>query len=45
MQKSWAPVPAMTERSIGFAGGRNTSPWTSFHPESSCTSSWASIWL
>ena len=37
---SCRPVPESTERSIMAVGGRNTSPWTSFQPKFSCTSSW-----
>ena len=39
------PVPTKTESSIGSAGGRKTSPWTSFQPVSSSISSDASIAL
>lgn len=46
MTKSCAPEPRKIERSMGLPGGRNTSPWMSFHPESSCTSSSVrSSWL
>jgi len=38
---SWAPVPTTAERRAKLRGGRKTSPWTSFHPDSSLTSlSW-----
>mmetsp|Transcript_39708 Transcript_39708/g.55393 ORF Transcript_39708/g.55393 Transcript_39708/m.55393 type:complete len:243 (-) Transcript_39708:640-1368(-) len=39
------PVPRSTERSIGFPGGRKTSPCTSFQPNSSCASSDSSALL
>mmetsp|Transcript_39463 Transcript_39463/g.127709 ORF Transcript_39463/g.127709 Transcript_39463/m.127709 type:complete len:351 (-) Transcript_39463:161-1213(-) len=45
MQKVCAPVPTRTESIIGFCGGRKTSPWTSFQPVSSSTSSAASMAL
>lgn len=38
---SWAPVPTTAERTTKLLGGRKTSPWTSFQPDSSLTSlSW-----
>mmetsp|Transcript_39507 Transcript_39507/g.88388 ORF Transcript_39507/g.88388 Transcript_39507/m.88388 type:complete len:286 (+) Transcript_39507:267-1124(+) len=43
MQKSWAPVPISTAKSIfAFPGARNTSACTSFQPDSSLASSRAS---
>ena len=39
------PVPTRTDNIIGIAGGRKTSPWTSFQPVSSSTSSVASTAL
>ena len=33
------PEPSMTESSMDFLGGRNTSPWTNFQPNSSWASS------
>jgi hypothetical protein len=35
---NWVPIPTSAERNIKLRGGRNTSPWTSFHPDSSLTS-------
>ena len=32
IQKHWTPLPTMTEKINGHAGGRNTSPWTNFQP-------------
>ena len=40
MLKICIPEPRNTLSSIGWAGGRNTSPWTSFHPVSSNVSSY-----
>lgn len=31
----WYPVPTSEEKNILCTGGRNTSPWTCFHPYSS----------
>lgn len=42
---NWDPLPRRTERRRVWRGGRKTSPWTNFHPESSWTSSCISIWL
>ena len=39
MIKIWDPQPSMIERSMPFFGGRKTSPWTNFQPNSSCASS------
>ncbi len=36
--ESWAPVPTSADRSTKLLGTLNTSPWTSFHPDSSLTS-------
>lgn len=36
----WLPEPRKTDSSIPFLGGRKTSPWTNFHPNSSWASSW-----
>ena len=42
---SWAPVPTMLESRTKLRGGRKTSPWTSFQPDSSLTSlSWEHRW-
>lgn len=35
---SWAPVPTKADKRTRFRGDRNTSPWTSFQPDSSLTS-------
>lgn len=35
MIKIWVPEPRKTDSSIPFLGGLKTSPWTSFHPNSS----------
>lgn len=35
MMKIWVPEPRNTDRSMPFLGGLKTSPWTSFHPNSS----------
>lgn len=40
MQKSWIPEPSRELRIMGYRGGRNTSPWTFFQPDSSMVSSW-----
>lgn len=40
MQKSWIPEPSNELRIMGYWGGRNTSPWTFFQPDSSMVSSW-----
>lgn len=39
MMKIWVPDPRKTDSSIPFRGGRKTSPWTSFQPNSSWASS------
>lgn len=39
MAQSCAPLPTNTDKIIGLRGRRKTSPCTSFHPQSSCTSS------
>lgn len=44
MMKIWVPEPRKTDSSIPFLGGRKTSPWTSFHPNSSWASSWRERW-
>ena len=36
---SWKPFPRNTDSSMPLVGGLNTSPCTSFHPNSSCASS------
>ena len=38
------PVPIDAQRSSGSGGGRSTSAWTSFQPDSSWSSSFSS-WL
>ncbi|TNN72761.1 hypothetical protein EYF80_017045 [Liparis tanakae] len=38
--KIWVPCPRNTDSNMPFLGGRNTSPCTCFHPDSSCASSW-----
>lgn len=45
IQNTCAPDPSKTDKSIPLRGGRNTSPWTNFQPNSSCASSPHSIWL
>lgn len=40
MMKIWVPCPRNTDSNMPFLGGRNTSPCTCFHPDSSCASSW-----
>ncbi len=40
----WQPLPTSTDRSITDEGARNTSPCTSFQPNSSCASSEDSAW-
>lgn len=40
IMSSCRPVPESTESSMMAVGGLNTSPWTSFQPKSSCTSSY-----
>ena len=40
MKNICSPFPTKTDKSIPLRGGRNTSPWTSFHPNSSCASSY-----
>ena len=45
MPNSCTPVPASTASQEAAAGGRKTSPCTSFHPVSSCASSALSSWL
>lgn len=40
MMKIWVPEPRKTDNSIPFLGGRKTSPWTNFQPNSSWASSW-----
>jgi hypothetical protein len=39
MQNSWMPEPSRELRIIGYCGGRKTSPWTFFQPDSSMVSS------
>ena len=36
----WVPQPNMTDNNIPFFGGRKTSPWTNFQPNSSWASSY-----
>uniref|UniRef100_A0A0E0E4H7 Uncharacterized protein n=1 Tax=Oryza meridionalis TaxID=40149 RepID=A0A0E0E4H7_9ORYZ len=43
--RNCTPVPTNTHSVPARAGGRNTSPCTSFHPVSSCASSCVSSWL
>lgn len=38
------PDPRQATRRVGLEGGRNTSPWTSFHPVSSRASSLHGSW-
>lgn len=40
MQKSWMPDPNRELSIMGYWGGRNTSPWTFFQPDSSIVSSY-----
>ena len=44
MTSTWTPDPTNTDSSMPLCGGRNTSPWTNFQPNSSCASSPESIW-
>ena len=37
------PEPMKAAKRVGWAGKRNTSPWMSFHPDSSSTMSSSSI--
>ena len=40
IKHNWVPEPTNTLKSMAWlAGGRNTSPWTNFHPDSSLASS------
>jgi hypothetical protein len=34
-EKIWHPEPIREEKIMGWLDGRNTSPWTCFHPYSS----------
>merc|ERR1711871_1165568 len=43
--RSWTPVPTKVESSVKYAGARNTSPWTSFQPVGSTSSSSSSLYL
>ena len=43
MKDTWAPTPVMTAKARGAVeGGRNTSVWTSFQPDSSRSSAFSS---
>ena len=43
IKKIWTPLPKKTESTIPLRGGRNTSPWTNFQPNSSWASSYQII--
>lgn len=45
MKKIWTPLPLSTASNMPFLGGLNTSPWTSFQPNSSWASSYNTQWF